>query len=313
MLHVVPDRKQLFATVDEMSRVEAARFFVSGTRYPRFLYKFVRGDRLDALTGFVVSSTVWLSSTLDFNDPFDLRANIHLVGNLNDKVSFVAGRLRKLEANFANHPDKARARAADLVATGAYLSAMQQTFETEASSFGIACFASARPPGVQKTGARDILMWSHYALDHKGLCLQFHTRRSPSFFASTRPVEYKDELISINWRDRVARGEQIFAALYRKSPVWAHENEYRLSLPSRSRTVEPFRPEALVGIVFGCRAKPELVDTVTDLCAQRGRAGLSSIRLFRACQATTSYRLRIKRARDLEARCGHSTTSGAHE
>src|ERR1019366_4718019 len=136
MLHVVPDPKQFVASVDKMSRAEAARFFISGAKYPRFLYKFVRGDRLDALTGFVVSSTVWLSSSLDFNDPFDLRANIHLVGNLNDRISFVAARLRKLDANFANRPNEAQARAADLVASGAYLAAMQQTFETEASSFG---------------------------------------------------------------------------------------------------------------------------------------------------------------------------------
>ena len=86
MLQDALDRQQLLAAVDKMSRVEAARFFVSGARYPRFLYKFVRGDRPEALTGFVVSSTIWLSSSLDFNDPFDLRANIHLVGNISDMV-----------------------------------------------------------------------------------------------------------------------------------------------------------------------------------------------------------------------------------
>ena len=319
-LRVVPSHEQLLSAVDRMSSVEASRFFVSGSTYPRFLYKFSPGDRLEALVGLIVTSSVWLSSPLAFNDPFDLRLSVRLVGSLDDQIRFVARQLRRHIPDLAQRPDESRVRAVDLIGTGTYLSEMQKAFELEASSFGIACFVTAlRPiaqestlqPTVQQTGARDILMWSHYARNHEGLCFQFRTRSAPALFAWLRPIEYKDDVLTANWRDRVERGEKIFAALYRKSPVWSYEREYRLAFPGRANTTEPFKPQALVGIIFGCRAKSELVDEVTSLCLRRARAGHPPIRLFRARESSTRYRLRIERASDLEASCVDTSSSAA--
>jgi hypothetical protein len=294
------DPQDLIAKADAMSRAQAARFFVSGASYPRFLYRFNPGIRLSALSGFIVSSTVRLASVSEFNDPFDLRANIYLKGNFLEQVEYLARRMRRLEPQFANHPTDARRGALELVKSGQYLKGLQASLESQLTAAGVTCFASTRLEDARQSGPRNILMWSHYASNHAGICLQFHTRRSPSFFASIRRVEYKDELMKINWRDTMGRRDQLFSVLFRKAPVWEYEAEFRVSLPERAGTLESFKPDALTGIVFGCRVDPAVVERVVTLCRERIEKGGSSIRLFRARQSAHSYRLEIQRARDLE-------------
>lgn len=284
--------------VDEMSRREAASFFAT---YPRFLYKFNRGDSPRSLEGLIVSSAAWLSSPLDFNDPFDLRANVDILGSPDERIEFLARRFRRNEsANLGNHPDQAKARAIQFVRSGEYLAALQGAFEKHAAQIGVACFASPSPGCTRTSGARDILMWSHYARDHKGLCFQFHTRRSPSFFVKASKVDYKDEVVKINWRDQASRLSEMYSALFRKALLWSHENEYRIALPGRANSTESFKPGALTGIIFGCRSDPKMIEDVISLCRLRRSNGYPAIRLFRSRQMGGSYRLAIGRASDLE-------------
>ena len=48
---------------------------------------------------------------------------------------------------------------------------------------------------------RNILMWSHYAANHKGLCLQFELTRDIDNFVFAMPVQYSEDYPIVNWVD----------------------------------------------------------------------------------------------------------------
>jgi hypothetical protein len=111
-----------------------------------------------------------------------------------------------------------------------------------------------------------ILMWSHYADNHRGVVLEFR----PMIFA--RPVVYSTEVpVAASLQEYVGwlTGERLKPdasdgfekSVYTKSSVWAYENEWRV-LDKRSSDKEPFfyrdfHPQELVAVYFGCRISPE--------------------------------------------------------
>jgi hypothetical protein len=72
--------------------------------------------------------------------------------------------------------------------------------------------------------AGNLLMWSHYAENHKGICLEFSTA-NPVVCCAQR-VEYLQEFprMPLHSRDE----DDSLVTLLTKSDVWSYEKEYRL-------------------------------------------------------------------------------------
>lgn len=70
-----------------------------------------------------------------------------------------------------------------------------------------------------------ILMWSHYADSHRGICLVYDTNHE--FFAPAQPVLYQEQ------RPRVdplkhTNEQMLDNAIFTKSNAWAYEKEWRI-------------------------------------------------------------------------------------
>jgi hypothetical protein len=89
-------------------------------------------------------------------------------------------------------------------------------FQNIIKATGICCFSSEK---------NDILMWSHYALDHSGLCIGFHSNRH--FFRTAWEVEYSDH-IPIITRPHDDAHTMLEKALLTKSKHWSYEKEWRI-------------------------------------------------------------------------------------
>jgi hypothetical protein len=77
----------------------------------------------------------------------------------------------------------------------------------------------------------NILMWSHYADGHKGICLEFDT--SSSLFGKAKKVDYFPNLPSINPIKLLFGSdneivEEIKKTLFTKYKCWDYEKEWRL-------------------------------------------------------------------------------------
>jgi hypothetical protein len=135
----------------------------------------------------------------------------------------------------------------------------------------------------------NILMWSHYANNHKGICLEFATAVDP-IFSDARPVEYSDtcpvyECFSQN------RGEIAKRALFRKAEDWQYEKEWRIIGTRKAGTTRCFQLGTISGVIVGARIAE------TDLASiRKWREQLSPPpALFHAELKVGSYELEIIR------------------
>lgn len=95
-----------------------------------------------------------------------------------------------------------------------------------------------------------ILMWSHYADSHRGICLQFECDPTDHFFSYASNVSYSDERPSVNL---ISDPPDQFQnkALFTKASHWIYEEEFRIVTPKFSPGIHKYPAEALTGIILG--------------------------------------------------------------
>lgn len=106
------------------------------------------------------------------------------------------------------------------------------------------------------------LMWSHYARNHSGICIEFNAGVFP--FSLAKPVQYS-KFYPTYRLDMTGAAE-----LLTKSDHWAYEREWRVVAEERSgpdtwpTTIKvddgflSIPPEALTSITVGCLAHPDI-------------------------------------------------------
>ncbi|WP_168798636.1 DUF2971 domain-containing protein [Herbaspirillum sp. ST 5-3] len=116
----------------------------------------------------------------------------------------------------------------------------------------------------------DLLMWSHYADSHRGICLQFDTHPYP--ICSAFEVSYNDTLPVSHISE--SSEDFGFKALLVKAIAWKYENEFRVIALDASRQVKDLPvtqnnrlhigDDSLVGIIVGCQCPyaDEIIDIV---------------------------------------------------
>jgi hypothetical protein len=136
------------------------------------------------------------------------------------------------------------------------------------------------------------LMWSHYARDHKGICLEFAVPTTK--FHAAFQVHYQKEYPSLSLNSQ----EFLDKLLLVKSDAWAYEQEFRLigtrSAESASRLILDgnylqIGPKDLVSIIMGCQIEDEARKTIRDLIREHAPI----VSLGQAMRSVNKYRLII--------------------
>jgi hypothetical protein len=210
-----------------------------------FKYRSLAGRNLQLVRELIVGGSLWFSSPLAFNDPFDTLPDVDVSGSPRQLRKRVRGIVRDNRPNFSRQqrlrlaaemearPE--RDRKADL---------QRAVFET-VSDMAVCSFAS-RPD--------DVLMWSHYADHHRGLCVQIGTRND--YFARSLPfpITYQKERPSIPWlQDRPP--EALLEALLTKADFWSYEREWRQV--ERTPGIRGLPAGAVEAVYLGCRSSQE--------------------------------------------------------
>ena len=256
-------------------------------RQPRFLYKFRSFDASDStsverLRDILLQSRLRLSSPTEFNDPYDMAVKIVVEGTavqirqrlerlLTVRGMKFAARQRELNRMMANQAGVA--------------SRAESSFRETIRAFGVCSFGG---------DPRSILMWSHYARDHRGVCLQFELARDVRTFAQALPVNYSQDYPILNW---VNEAESVTSVLLRKYKGWEYEHEQRITLPDAAGTFIYFRPVALPGMIIGCSASDETVERLNDLIRERSLLAFPPLKLYRTYKHDSKYRIIIKKER----------------
>ncbi len=188
-------------------------------KYTPVIYKYINYE-----TGIKIlkDSTIAFTNPLSFNDPYD--CTLKLI----DFDNFPSTYRKYLAYKFFNHLGRKEKRK--------QLSRMYKTsdFEiidklktegmnNEIKNRGVSCFSKK---------FNDMLMWSHYADSHRGICIGFELSllylniNSLYMEKMIVPVDYVKELEPINYYNH--KIESVIRWLKTKSEVWSYEEEVRI-------------------------------------------------------------------------------------
>lgn len=124
---------------------------------------------------------------------------------------------------------------------------------------GVCCFCK---------DSKKILMWSHYADEHKGICLCFQFSNE-WILKEINEVTYVSEIEPVNPFD-IDVESKVIDRLNKKSNVWRNEQEYRLLLNINAfgKRVVNYDKNDLKGVIFGLRISREdatlIYNTIKD-------------------------------------------------
>ena len=259
------------------------------TEIPAKLYKY-RNTREFTETIFV-SNEVFFASPKAFNDPFDCGFRIQCGGKKNQQVS-EASAFRDIQER---HPDLSLEEQLDAARqVGTIIHSDRE--EEVSSTFGnkLANDTNHRVGIISLSAQNDnILMWSHYAGSHKGICIEFRTDIVGSLFSQAKPVIYDEERPRFELHEVVTNEELRSSAqwMLTKSRLWDYEQEWRVLDFEMGTGLQSFPAECISGVVLGCRIPASEKEKV-----ERWIASLShDVALYQARKSRTHFRLSIDR------------------
>jgi len=217
---------------------------------PPLLYRYRNTGKFTE--AIITKREVFFASPASFNDPFDCGFHIPCHGE------FIKYIIRKvaLKSVLNLHPkvsDKEANEAAEVVtkkilsdhhdeASNQFKMMLCREFNDKA---GVLCLAATNS---------DILMWSHYADCHKGICLEFRTDIKDSIFNKAEPFIYSDQYPHLDL-DELAEFEQLqnwATWMLTKSSHWSYEKEWRILDFDSGPGLKSFDSSCLSTVILGC-------------------------------------------------------------
>jgi hypothetical protein len=257
---------------------------------PRVLYKYCRIHRSDfpgPAETLLTQKKVFFPSPKDFNDPFDCKFRPVVKASVIQRQRVARELVRdKAPHGFSRYERKQLAKLGSKLFTENL--AATRFAENIYTSVGVLCFSALQD---------SILMWSHYAEMHAGICLEFLREGELS---NALPISYSDEYPVVDLfkiEASLRRGGEEAAAAKKfvdliylsKATQWKYEDEWRLVDPKRNRGLHDFPIRLLSGIVFGCRTTKEDRERVLGWIE---RASIKT-NLYQAKVSNSEYRLDI--------------------
>lgn len=247
------------------------------TKAPNYLYKYY-GDRKHNIDA-VFNNKMWYSAPVRFNDPYDCDFAIDEPATIDSLLQSIA------YTNNMKRGSEAWKNAC--VALKKAFPSFRETLDTMKSSIGIACLSESFDT---------MLMWSHYANNHKGMCVEYNLMDFVTNLNFTPiPVIYSNEKsilekLRINSIDEDILGFFLNSIVH-KDTVWEYENEWRIVRDNNAcgeqwdngrqgALLNSVRP---VSVILGCNAEPEFEKEVIGKCNSEG------IRVCKMVKGTGDY------------------------
>ena len=205
-----------------------------------YKYRHLKAEHRDWTRRIITDGQIYFASAKTFNDPWDSRVSFRASSSRQERAERFDSVLAKREPQLSREE---RRLAVDQMLVAARdperRSAFERKLQDRIYTLGV-CSLSADPS--------NILLWSHYANSHMGLCLGF-TKSSP-FFGIAKKITYQEEYTQV---DHFADlGASADALLTTKAQVWQYEKERRL-FDLSGPGLKHYPREALRFVILGCR------------------------------------------------------------
>jgi len=206
------------------------------------IYKFRKGDDWDIKN--LKNDILKMTSAIKFNDPFDS------VISVINKDTFLEEFLLLSE-----HPEFneiLKAKSIEELCENMHKD-LYPHYEDFLKKTQICCFSST---------IDSILMWSHYANEHKGFCIEYDTKMLLKRLLPLYPVKYSNKMpIWETGNDNFKRG------VYTKASEWEYENEWRVIMPVDDNQLLNIKDPT--SIYIGCNASETLRNDLIEICKNK--------------------------------------------
>lgn len=230
---------------------------------------------------------LWAAKPKHFNDPFDCDLEIaqHITeesviarirSKYGEREQWTPKVSRHVESIFDEHGDFT------LIERNR-LNAETQRLIQKIQGFGIVCLSEVFD---------SILMWSHYAANHTGVC--FDLLREPvnqlGDASLCSPIKYNAKYPQIDIRRMLINrdGRTINLMLRHKSYCWKYEKEWRM-ITDHGDMERPL-PGSIARVILGIRAQDPFKANIQQLCNSKG------IACVQAMKADREFRIEIPTA-----------------
>jgi Protein of unknown function (DUF2971) len=256
-------------------------------RQSRFLYKYHSFDgpySIVNLRSTIVDGVLRLSRAADFNDPFDMTAHVVVDGTPSERWERFESIVRRNEPHLGWRAQKAKIEELTKRPDAELIRFCKAAYANIKTTAGVYCFAGS---------GKSTLMWSHYAANHTGVCLQFERAKDFATLCQAVRVKYALDLPTVNWM--TPGHQEVQRMLLAKHPDWAYEKESRIIAPEQAGLYLQFKPAALRGIIYGCKTTDMNIGQIQGLLRERKALGHPNITEYRATQHPSQYKLVVHR------------------
>lgn len=205
-----------------------------------YSYKKINAYWKDA----VFKGCVHMSYASDFNDPFDCLPTI----DFSKDSGAIATAYREYSKSMEPRCRKAKKDIDN---------AVKDLLENIQKNALIACFTETY---------KSMLMWSYYAENHKGICIEYDTKKDDVFKSITLPVIYEEKRYNALRQLATQNRNIIMNSHLYKAACWKHENEWRILCSADNGVYSEnniFMKHAISGVYLGAKIN---VDIEKEIC-----------------------------------------------
>lgn len=232
---------------DDQNYIEEEIFELLG-KLPKKLYRYreITDQNIDNL----INNKIWLSMPQLFNDPFDTLLNVDIEEAISLKVKN-REILSRMPLTMRNELFRDAFPQIDIEQDK-----ISNSMNTMREAYCMACFSE---------NVNNLLMWSHYAGQHKGICIEYSFEDLQNvedgfLFPVLYKKKFDNHLINMSQMD-----------LFSKAYDWRYEREWRISslLPNKSEGKELFTPKPSA-IYLGCKFEEKNYKKIYDITQKMG-------------------------------------------
>jgi hypothetical protein len=232
----------------------------------------------------LVNNQIWFSSPDDFNDPFDCNLkcqylkDVEFEERINDELREEFNSVDCNEQYFRKHKMLTSIAEAHDDNLKTNTSKLNINFQESVKDMGVACFSKKND---------SILMWSHYADNHKGVCLKFKTSDA-KFFDNVATVKYTEKFPNLNYEFQYSDSQNFL--FFTKSKEWTYEEEVRVL--KKPRQLFKFKPEVLDSIYFGAKCTVKNRNEIIELVQEKRE--FENVKFFKVKLDSEAFKLRFE-------------------
>ncbi len=216
---------------------------------PQFLYRYrhLRGEHCKWTSRILTDSVLHFAAPTSFNDPYDCKIHFVMTASNADLHHWYMAQVeeRRPDLNSVQRGEKVEDDLSRFDRT-AFVQRITRGLQEEVNRVGILSLSAQND---------NVILWSHYADGHTGLCLQFPGQGNAEFFGESQRVEYSPTYPHIDpIHDSHERKMQAF--LLTKACDWHYEAEWRIIHPDGPGE-KRFPERLLCGVILGALMSTE--------------------------------------------------------